>query len=323
MKSKYYAIIACLLCISCLCYAQKKIDIDVRKGCLFANKHVANDNLYGFQPSDEAMEIINKIVNELGLKVNFVIQAVNIDNACAVVDKGVRYIYYSESFIQHINLRTKTNWSGVFILAHEIGHHLNGHTLDTVHDATIRKQYELEADEFAANILGRFGASLTETQSAIRTAIAKNMDTVNYPPRSARMEAVAVGWEKGKKFFVHPATDDDGLVDDCVAYNTGDYYIKNTSSKWIKVMLYTPRKPGAADGPSVVLPDGKLLPAEKVEFSITVAPGKTGYFQDLDVGTWVADFREATPAGKYKDNGFYRTDNIQVERCKGKTYVFK
>jgi hypothetical protein len=324
MKKKFLCLYMILLSISCLCYSQKKLTTDLNRGCSFTNQVIITDNLYGFNPSPEALEIINKIVNELGLKVNFVIQAVSIDNACAVVDKGVRYIYYSENFIQSINLQAKTNWSGVFILAHEIGHHLNGHTLDTVNNAIIRKEYELEADEFAANILGRFGASLSEAQSAIQLAIAENQVAANYPPKIARMEAVAVGWQKGKNAFIKPVTDNESLVKDCIAKNTGDYYFKNTTQKRLRVRLYILRDPYDNVGPAVRLPNGQDLPVKRVIWNtITVAPGKTGYYQNITVGTWTMDVCEITPDKTYNPANYFRTDCIQIEKCVGKTYILK
>ena len=42
--------------------------------------------------------------------------------------KGVRYILYDKGFMN--SLDSGDNWTNLFILAHEVGHHINGHSLD-------------------------------------------------------------------------------------------------------------------------------------------------------------------------------------------------
>lgn len=99
------------------------------------------------------------------------------------------------------------NWSNLFILAHEVGHHINGHSLDlvlyateTVEAATLasRRQQELEADEFAGFILGKLGASLPQTSQAINLLATNSDDTYSsHPSKSKRLEAISSGFFKG------------------------------------------------------------------------------------------------------------------------------
>ncbi|WP_188616342.1 hypothetical protein [Cloacibacterium rupense] len=46
-----------------------------------------------------------------------------------IYNDNLRYIVYDKPFLDEISKNVKTNWSNTMILAHEIGHHLNGHTL--------------------------------------------------------------------------------------------------------------------------------------------------------------------------------------------------
>lgn len=327
-----YAILINLLTLSSLCYSQKKISIDLSKSCSFSNRAISNNNLYSFAPSTDAKDIINKIVNELGLKVNFIIQAASVDNACAIVNEGVRYIFYSESFIQEINLKAKTNWSGVLILAHEIGHHLNGHTLDAVTDTALRKQYELEADEFAGNILGRFGASISEAQIAIQTAILNDRQTSLYPSKRARLEAVAVGWKKGSvksqketEISVPPGNAGTVTIEktECAKNNTGNYSFTNSTSKRVKVYLYVAAESEGFGGPMIDSPTGGYMNVKWSAGDITIEPGETESFYNIKAIALVCDIREVSIDRYGLPNGFRKKTNILVETCQTKTFVIK
>ena len=100
-----------------------------------------------------------------GLPPNFEIKSANVDNACAVVECDIsgckRIIYYNQEFIEAMNRSTQSNFTELAILAHEIGHHLSGHTIAKSKN---RHQEELEADKFAGFILHQLGASIETTK---------------------------------------------------------------------------------------------------------------------------------------------------------------
>ncbi|MEZ4633330.1 MAG: M48 family metalloprotease [Deinococcales bacterium] len=50
-------------------------------------------------------------------------------NAAAVIRDRQRYILYNQTWMAAIDREGNTDWEAVSILAHEIGHHLSGHTL--------------------------------------------------------------------------------------------------------------------------------------------------------------------------------------------------
>ena len=126
----------------------------------------------------EAENALDRILSVIGASKRFVLQPCdNINNAVAISYKGVRYILYDKEFMNSIS--RGDNWGNLFILAHEVGHHVNGHSLDLVLYATevleaetliSRRQQELEADEFAGFVLGKLGASLIETTSVLETS---------------------------------------------------------------------------------------------------------------------------------------------------------
>lgn len=141
--------------------------------------------------SDAAREIIHSIVHSVGLKPNFEIREAKIKNAAAISYKGKRFILYDAKFIERIQHASKTDWAAVSILAHEIGHHLNGHTM--MGKANDNPALELEADEFSGFILRQMGASLEEAQQAMRV-MASEKESASHPGRRARLAAIEKGY---------------------------------------------------------------------------------------------------------------------------------
>jgi hypothetical protein len=87
---------------------------------------------------------------------------------------------------------TKTDWASISILAHEIGHHLNGHTLDNLGS---RPDKELEADDFSGFVMFKLGASLQDAQKAISTLVSEEGSST-HPGKFARLTAIQKGWSR-------------------------------------------------------------------------------------------------------------------------------
>lgn len=140
--------------------------------------------------SSGAEDVIGKILSVVGLKPNFEVRAANVPNAAAVILKNKRYILYNPKFISQINYASGTNWAGISIIAHEIGHHLNGHTLRS---GGSRPDLELEADEFSGFVLNKLGADKNEAQVAMAVA-ASQKSSHTHPAKKDRLAAIADGW---------------------------------------------------------------------------------------------------------------------------------
>ncbi|SIT85323.1 membrane-binding protein [Pontibacter indicus] len=135
-------------------------------------------------------DVITEIIDVIGLKPRFEVRSANIENAAAVIHNGKRYILYNEHFLDAINNAVHTDWAGVSILAHEIGHHLNGHTLSRQGS---NHADELEADEFSGFVLRKMGASLEEAQAAMQV-LSDERSSATHPGRSYRLAAISRGW---------------------------------------------------------------------------------------------------------------------------------
>ena len=64
---------------------------------------------------------------------------------------------------------------------------------------------ELEADETAGFILYKLGATLEESQRAMRSASVSIEGSYTHPPRAQRLEAIRKGWEKARGANPAPA----------------------------------------------------------------------------------------------------------------------
>lgn len=148
------------------------------------------EDLYGFASDTEAEDAMRRIMRYTGLPSNFTIKAANVPNAAAVLYQEERFILYNQYFMLRIKDQTRTDWAALSILAHEIGHHLSGHTLDSQGS---RPDKELEADKFSGYVLYKMGATLEEARVAME-ALASETGTATHPPRSARLAAVTNGW---------------------------------------------------------------------------------------------------------------------------------
>jgi hypothetical protein len=143
-----------------------------------------------FTTAAQGRQIAERILDAVGLNANFEIQPANIDNAAAVVYGGKRYVLYNPTFINNLIKTTGTEWAAISVLAHEIGHHLNGHT---VTGSGSQPQSELEADEFSGYVLRKMGASLVQAQAAMKT-LASTRASYTHPAQYDRLAAIEQGW---------------------------------------------------------------------------------------------------------------------------------
>lgn len=187
MKKLLAIIILALMIIVPRSVALERLYVDV--ACSYYGENII-DNLYGFTSDNEAEKAVGRIVDYTGLSKNFKILAANVPNAAAAIRNTERLILYNQTFMERVKQRTRTDWAAMSILAHEIGHHLCGHTLES---GGSRPKSELEADKYSGHVLYKMGAKLSQAQAAMN-AIANDKGSNTHPPKSARLAAIANGW---------------------------------------------------------------------------------------------------------------------------------
>ncbi len=173
-------------------YAQEDTIVKTTNSCGLEVTSVAIPALFEFESNAEANAVMNDIMKVVGLPANFRIQAADVPNAAAVVLGTTRYILYNPKFIKKVNKNTNTDWSSISILAHELGHHLSGHTLTSEGS---RPGMELQADEFSGFVLRKMGASLKEAQAAMNL-LASPFGSISHPPKANRLRSIAKGWSE-------------------------------------------------------------------------------------------------------------------------------
>ena len=150
-----------------------------------------------FSSVQSAQAVVDRIKDAAGMRKNsptpFKIRQANVPNAAAVIHNRERMILYNPSFIQDVGRRTRNDWAAVSIMAHEMAHHINGHTVE---GKGSRHNIELDADWSSGNWLARAGASLEDAQIAMKTLFdARGSET--HPSRSRRLQAIEEGWREG------------------------------------------------------------------------------------------------------------------------------
>ena len=196
MKKLIYLI----LFIPIISFAQKNNTSDALNLCAAMQSN-------SFSSDADVSDAVDKIFSVIGASQNPILQACsNINNAVAVVYKGQRYILYDREFMNSLSIGTSVYWTNLFILAHEVGHHINGHSLDIVLYASDiidpktleqKREQELEADEFAGFVLGKLGSSLTQIERVLSNLPAITNEKVStHPLKRKRIQAVREGYKK-------------------------------------------------------------------------------------------------------------------------------
>lgn len=185
-----------LLVLSNITFSQSKEGMEI---CLAMQSN-------NFMSDTEAENALDKILDVIGASKNFILLPCDkINNAVATAYKGYRYILYDKQFMQQISYRTN-DWSNLAILAHEVGHHINGHSLDVllyaggaVESKSLeqKRQQELEADEFAGFILAKLGATMSNALSFTNIFSDKDDTYSTHPTKYKRVAAVKKGYSKG------------------------------------------------------------------------------------------------------------------------------
>ncbi len=157
------------------------------------NPPITNAQNLEFEADKIVKEATTNILNYIGLPPDFKVIQLDIPNVIAYTKHGNRYIGYNPRFIQRLRIETETDWSAYSVLAHEIGHHLAGHTEK---NGKTNPGNELIADHFSGFILQRMGATLEQAESALLSLddIGGITDTIHHPPVKSRITSLAEGW---------------------------------------------------------------------------------------------------------------------------------
>lgn len=143
----------------------------------------------------QAKKAVYQIVQYSGLLPNFTVREnEEVNTAIAYIKDKKRYIEYNPRVMESLMDSTHTDWAMISILAHEIAHHLLGHTLAP---KLLSPGDELACDRYSGFILQRMGATLDESIAAIQVGIqvaGSAQGTRTHPPKMSRIKAISQGW---------------------------------------------------------------------------------------------------------------------------------
>lgn len=139
-------------------------------------------------------KIVKSVVNVTGLqnKIKLISQPGSDNCSAFCYENGIgsdRYIVFDRLFLERFEKITN-KWFVVGVVAHEIGHHLNGHTIGGFGS---RPDNELEADAFAGFVMQKMGATIREAE-AIFSFLDPNQGPPSHPIREERYLAIQRGW---------------------------------------------------------------------------------------------------------------------------------
>lgn len=183
------------------------------KFCSFNDVNSVNKNLKIIleKPIENQLTEINTIMKFAGLPQNFNIYRGNIQTALATTVNNQRIVIISNELFSSNTTLDSSYWSSLFIIAHEIGHHLAYNLTDTGNIV----QSELDADKFAASVLFRMGADSNQVLTAVASGFISNTkDTETHPSKIKRLEIIKNSWMKAAELryqAVLPPPVDDNL----------------------------------------------------------------------------------------------------------------
>ncbi len=182
------------------------------KTCSFTNVSETHKDLKITinNPNKNQLAQVSTIMKFSGLPQNFSIYCGNIQTAIATSVNNQRLVIINNNLFSSSATLDSSYWSSLFIIAHEIGHHLAFNLNDSGKDL----QAELDADKFAAAILFRMGADSNQVLTAVSSNLVSNIEgTAAYPSKIKRIEDIKKIWMKAAqlryKAVVPPPIDDD------------------------------------------------------------------------------------------------------------------
>lgn len=152
-------------------------------------------SLAGSAPND-CVVAVKKVMDFTGLPANFTVVAGPVPNAAAVIlldEQKVprRVIAFNPQFMAEARAQVGgSDWGPISIMAHEIAHHLSGHTIVP---GGSRPEIELEADKFSGFVLQKMGASRLDATRMI-LKIGTVHGTPTHPDKQRRADAISQGW---------------------------------------------------------------------------------------------------------------------------------
>lgn len=153
--------------------------------CVFTGGIMDNE-LYQYSDNSAVPQWVAEILDLTGEISNFELVEASVENISAVVDSTRRYLLYSIDFIE----KTDNPVAIYGALAHEVGHHINNHTL--LPENRLREEWE--ADNYMGYFLSKRGFS-RDAVAAFTQQLPSSYATLG----AQRTEAAMEGFDKAER----------------------------------------------------------------------------------------------------------------------------
>lgn len=179
--------------------------LEVHRGCGFAD--VVEDGRYAvIPPHAVAQEAVDTMAAVYALRrIGIQLYSGSTDGRVAIASvdlkQGIRSIIYDRSYDQLLGTASEPDWELIGVLAHEVGHHLLGHTLQKIGE----KIREDDADFFAGHSMRLLGAS-AETVRQFMLNVADPDSSETHRGAVARAEIALDGWRSADDLQARAAT---------------------------------------------------------------------------------------------------------------------
>jgi len=169
-----------------------------QSSCNFSNEifntYLCLENYSGYSSSMRTQSIVSEILNKVGISdANFILKTCkDTKNATAVFWKNKRYIIIDEYYLDSLS-ENDQYWFYLFVLSHEIGHHLYGHMFERSSLEDSRNE-ELQADTFAGFMIKKFGGTPAQIKKALQSVSHPKLNNSTHPIFVDRLNAAHRGY---------------------------------------------------------------------------------------------------------------------------------
>lgn len=176
--------------------------------CKYTEGNVSASHIINSLPNDDnIIEMVNSIKNIIEVPDTFItVNSPGFNNCAAMIYYGKKLIIYDPEFLYHISNGQKHIM--ISIIAHEIGHHLLGHTasvetknMHKIEDKLeVQRKRELEADYFSGIIMEKLGYSLNQALEGV-SKLADHYDDAyfTHPLKEKRNLVITETFERSVK----------------------------------------------------------------------------------------------------------------------------
>jgi len=152
-----------------------------------------------YEDNINASIVVDNILSKMKLTNTYFITKVcrGLNNAYATKYNGYNYILLDVTWMENLKFGIN-DWFHLFVIGHEITHHLLHHLDQETTSLQQSRQQELDCDEFAGYILGIYGAPESEISTLLLNFPEDNNVNSTHPVKKDRIAAIQKGYNKAQ-----------------------------------------------------------------------------------------------------------------------------